>query len=127
MEVSPRAGGNRLAEMLKYATGTDLITKSIQAAIGEPIGEDFYEAYCGNWAEVILHADCAGRFEDLWIAKELQPHVIERDIWVQRGKIIQPFKAANEAIGTLVLQFDSQEELARVMDHIHKYVQVRVS
>ena len=27
MEVSPRGGGNRLSEMLRYATNTDLIKK----------------------------------------------------------------------------------------------------
>lgn len=33
MEVSPRGGGNRLAEMLRYATGVDLITNAVRAAV----------------------------------------------------------------------------------------------
>ena len=37
MEVSPRGGGNRLAEMLRYATGVDLITNAVRAAVGEEV------------------------------------------------------------------------------------------
>lgn len=36
MEVSPRAGGNRLAEMLKYVTGEDIIERATLASVGEP-------------------------------------------------------------------------------------------
>ena len=37
MEVSPRGGGNRLAEMLRYATGVDLINNAVRAAVGDEI------------------------------------------------------------------------------------------
>lgn len=37
MEVSPRGGGNRLSEMLRYATETDLIKNAVRAAVGEII------------------------------------------------------------------------------------------
>lgn len=37
MEVSPRGGGNRLAEMLRFATGVDLITNAVRAAVGDDV------------------------------------------------------------------------------------------
>ena len=37
MEVSPRAGGNRLAEILNYAVDVDIIEAEVCKAIGEPI------------------------------------------------------------------------------------------
>ena len=39
MECSPRGGGNRLAECLRYATGVDLIKAAVLAAVGEPVTE----------------------------------------------------------------------------------------
>ena len=36
MEVSPRGGGNRLSEMMKYISGQDLIDNCVRAAVGEP-------------------------------------------------------------------------------------------
>lgn len=126
MEVSPRAGGNRISEMLHYATGTDLITKAIQAALGEPIDSDFSEQYRGHWAEVVLHAEKAGAFRDLWISEEIRKSVVEEDLWIRKGTAVRPFKAANEAIGTLVLRFQAQEALEMVMAHISDYIRVQV-
>lgn len=37
MEVSPRGGGNRLAEMVRYATGVDMIKACVQASVGNKI------------------------------------------------------------------------------------------
>lgn len=126
MEVSPRAGGNRIAEMLHYATGTDLITKAIQASLGETINPDFSEEYNGHWAEVVLHTEQAGLFEKLWISDKIRDYVVEEDLWVERGAKVYPFKAANEAIGTLILQFPTFEELNEVMIHSENFVQVKV-
>ena len=126
MEVSPRAGGNRISEMLHYATGTDLITKAIQAALGAPIDSDFSEQYRGHWAEVVLHAEKAGAFRDLWISEEIRKSVVEEDLWIRKGTAVRPFKAANEAIGTLVLRFRAQEALEMVMAHISDYIRVQV-
>ena len=39
MEVSPRAGGNRLAEMLKHVTGEDIIERATLAAVNEPFNQ----------------------------------------------------------------------------------------
>ena len=39
MELTPRGGGNRLCEMLRYATGVDMITAITRAMVGDPILE----------------------------------------------------------------------------------------
>lgn len=111
MEVSPRAGGNRLAEMLKYVTGEDIIERAMLAAVSEPfkgikIGAD----NCGNEIlEVILHANKSGRFKSLNTASELEEKIIEKDLWIKPGDIVEPFTGANMAIGTLAIRFNSQE------------------
>ena len=35
MELTPRGGGNRLCEMLRYAAGVDLITAITRAIVGD--------------------------------------------------------------------------------------------
>ena len=57
MELTPRGGGNRLCEMLKYATGVDLITAMTRYIVGDSVPEVSQRPYNGHWAEVILHAD----------------------------------------------------------------------
>ncbi len=124
MELSPRGGGNRLAECLRYATGVDLITNAVRAAVGMPIESIEQKPYNGCWAEIILHSDNCGCFENLYISEEIKKNIVETDLWVANGDMIEGFSAANAAIGTVVLKFDSEEELETVMNNIEKYVRV---
>ena len=111
MEVSPRGGGNRLAEMLRYATGVDLISGAVRAAVGDQVQNISQKPYNGHWAEIILHAENAGKFQVLSIRKDMRPYVIDEDLWVKTGDQVSSFSAANDAIGTLVLKFDTEEQL----------------
>lgn len=127
MEVSPRGGGNRLAEILHYASGTDLVTNAVRAAVGDEIvGVTGDPVYNGSWAEVILHADKVGVYEGLWVDESIIPCVIERDVWVHPGDTVRGFSGANEAIGTLVLRFDTPLQLEEVMSNIPKFVRVKI-
>ncbi len=122
MEVSPRGGGNRLAECLRYATGVDLITNAVRAAIGEEIVDVEQKTYNGCYAEVILHSDKAGVFDNLWISDEIKENIVETDLWIRAGDTVGNFSAANEAIGTLILRFNDEDGLEKVMSNINDYV-----
>lgn len=126
MEVSPRGGGNRLAEMVRYATGMDLITASVKAAVGMTITGLEQKDYDGSWAEYVLHSIEEGLFEEVCIAPEFKNKVVELDVWIKPGDEVHPFTAANFAIGTVVLRFDSEEEMEEAMLHMSDYIKVIV-
>lgn len=127
MEVSPRGGGNRLSEMLRYSTGTDLILNAVKAAIGEKVDRMDMPRYNGYWGEVILHSEKDGIFQSLHINESIRDNnVIEVDLWVNQGDKINAFNAANDAIGTLVLRFDSEQELHEAMKKRDELVKVIV-
>ena len=124
MEISPRGGGNRLAECLRYATGVDLIEGAVKAAMGMPIDCITQNPYVGHWAEVVLHSESEGHYSGLWISDEIKDNIVEEDIWVSKGDIIYGFDSANKAIGTLVLNFEDDNSLEIVMNNISKYIKV---
>lgn len=126
MEVSPRGGGNRLAEMVRYATGVDMITAITRAMVGDPIEPITPKPYNGHWAEIILHADKKGIFDHIEISKELPAEVIEEDLWVKQGDVVESFEGANNAIGTLVLKFQTAEELEYAITHQSDWLYVIV-
>lgn len=105
MELTPRGGGNRLCEMLRYATGVDLITAIVRAVVGDEPEVIEQKPYDGYWAEIILHADDAGKFVKLEIDEKLSEAIVEVDLWVKEGDLVKGFEGANDAIGTLVLRF----------------------
>ena len=125
MEVSPRGGGNRLSEMIRFATGVDLIRAALQASVGEtPTLQP--QPYNGHWAELILHADQEGLFSGLEIDPALQPNVVQTDLWVQPGDHVHAFNGANDAIGTLVLNFPTEQDLNNHLQNVRTWLKVKV-
>lgn len=126
MELSPRGGGNRLSECLRYATGVDMITNMVKYSVGMPIDSIEQKPYEGCWAEIILHSDQEGVFKELWISDEIAGNVIERDLWIEPGTRVGGFKGANEAIGTLILRFETKRKLEMVLANQGRYVAVKI-
>lgn len=127
MELTPRGGGNRLCEMLRYATGVDMITAITRAMVGDPILEPIEQKpYNGHWAEIILHADEGGVFDHLDISKDLPAEIVEEDLWVVKGDKVEGFEGANNAIGTLVLKFQTEEELEKAITNQRSWLKVVV-
>lgn len=126
MELTPRGGGNRLCEMLRYATGVDMITAITRAMVGDEPDVIEQKPYNGHWAEVILHADKDGEFLGLEIAPSLPAEIIEKDLWVVPGDCVHSFKAANDAIGTLVLRFNNAEDLEVALANPSSWLKILV-
>ena len=127
MEISPRGGGNRLSECLKYATGVDMITNIVKYSVGIPIDVISQKPYEGYWAEIILHSNRRGIFKELWISEDIKDNIVEYDLWVKEGTAVSDFIAANEAIGTLILKFEKEESLRDVLVNQNKYIEVKVN
>lgn len=125
MEISPRGGGNRLSEMMRFATGVDMITAAVRAAVGDSV-EIEQKPLDGYWAEIIVHADKTGCLEEIEIASEIEPNVKEKDFWFKKGDEVKEFQSARDAIGTLVLRFDDAEKLEYAITHQREWLKVIV-
>ena len=126
MELTPRGGGNRLCEMIHYATGVDMITAITRYVVGdepEPIEQ---KPYNGNWAEIILHSPKNGTYQGVEINKSLSANIIEKDIWVKPGDYVHSFEGANHAIGTLILRFEDSMELEKTITKQNEWLTVTV-
>lgn len=127
MEVSPRGGGNRLAEMIRLITGVDMISACVRAAVGEdPKLFKSDTVITGHWAEIVLHAIKDGKFSGIKVSPEMEKHIVEIEIRVEKGSDIHAFRGANDAIGTLVMKFDSEEEIKRAINTQDEWVSVLI-
>ena len=127
MEASPRGGGNRLAEMVRFATGVDLITNAVRAAVGEEVVGVEQKPYDGHWAEIVLHSQKDGRFVALDIDDEFyQTHVKQVDLWVKENEKVNAFKGANDAIGTLVLNFDDEAGMLSALENPGLWLKIQL-
>lgn len=127
MEVSPRAGGNRLSELLKISCGQDLITNSVKAALGYPVDPLTDPIYSGIWAEYILHSNQEGVFAGISFDELFEKeHILEKSIWKTQGDLVHSFTGANQAIGTMILRFESYSEAEAAIRNMNQYVHINL-
>lgn len=128
MEVSPRAGGNRLAEMLKYAADININEAETRKAIGLNVDGIHEPNYKGHFAILVLRSEQAGSFDSVVINDDFRKnHVIEEEIRLRKNDMVGFFTGANAAIGTLFLKFDSRKELAEALENQRKWLSVNVN
>lgn len=128
MEVSPRAGGNRLAEMLNYAADVNLNAAETRKAVGLPVGDIHEPNYKGHFAILVLHSGKKGVFDGISINNDFRKnHIIEEEIRVSQGDKVDSFTGANAAIGTLFLKFDTRKELAEALANQKEWLEIRVN
>lgn len=125
MEVSPRAGGNRLAEILNYAADVDIIDAEVCASVGLPLPDVHEPNYNGYYAINVLHSEREGIFKELRMDSEFErEHLVERDLWVKSGDHVEGFTGANQSLGTIFLRFDTREELNDFIQSSSRYIKV---
>lgn len=125
MEMSPRAGGNSLAELIRCATGVDMITAQVRAAVGD----DFQiepKNFDGFWANIILHAPKKGIFKGIEIADSMRSFVREIKLWKKEGDAVECFNAANDSIGLLFAHFDNRGSMEYAITHQSDWLTVNV-
>lgn len=128
MEVSPRAGGNRLAEMLKYAADINIIDAETRKSVGIRLPEIHEPVYNGHYAILVLHSDMEGKFDSVEIDEEFRnEHVIEEEVRVNIGDKVSAFCGANAAIGTLFLKFTTRDELINCLRTQHAWLKINIS
>lgn len=125
MELTPRGGGNRLSEMLKHITGVDMISAITRYTVGDTLLEPIIQKPCtGHWAEIILHSNRNGVFDHIEIDNAIPASIVECDLWVKPGDRVESFLGANATIGTLVLEFNSRQDLDAFFVDPQKWLEI---
>lgn len=128
MEVSPRGGGNRIAELQDMATGQSLIRAEICKALSLPMDEIKVPEYDGVCCNYILHSSVEGTLESIEINPEFeQKYIKDKGFIVEKGDHIVPFTGANTSLGTLFLRAETREELDSVLENINNNVRIVLS
>lgn len=127
MEVSPRGGGCKIAELQSMAYGIDLIEAEVKKAVGLPFGEINQSECNGFWCEMVVHARPGetGYLKEVAIDRKIQnKHLKVIDLSSKKGDMIKPFTGANMALGDLFLRFDSRDEMNRVLSKQKEWLRI---
>jgi putative carbamoyl-phosphate-synthetase len=123
MEIAPRDGGNYIPDVIKYATGVDLVECSVKAAMGEKI-EINQPHPNGFYSYFAVHSLDDGVLKEVWLSESAQSHIIENHINKKAGDKISSFIGANTTLGCLIMKFDSIEQMLYMMDNSGEWCRV---
>lgn len=128
MEVSPRAGGNRIAELQRIGTGIDLIEAEVLKAVGEPLPcEITMPQYDGCYVNDILHSLLPGTFQGIEYDEQFKrEHLISEAIYPAVGSQVEQFHGANNAIGSVFLKFADRKECDEKVAKLPQYIRIGI-
>lgn len=128
MEVSPRAGGNRIAELQRIGTGIDLIEAEVLKAVDEPLPINItMPHYDGCYVNDIAHSLKAGTYQGISYDDTFkQSHVISEAIYPSIGDHVDAFHGANNAVGSIFLKFANRQECDEKLNTLSEYIKVNV-
>lgn len=128
MEVSPRAGGNRIAELQRIGTGIDLIEAEVLKAIGGPLPNTITKPkYDGCYVNDIVHSLKSGIYHGISYDDSFkQNHVISEAIYPSIGNHVEAFHGANNAIGSIFLKFANREECNETIAKLSDFIKLNI-
>lgn len=126
LEIGPRSGGNLIPEVIKIATGVDLIAYSIDGAMGKDCSDLAMTATKGFYSSYILHSQKDGKVRSIVIADEMKHRIMQETILTKPGDDVKKFDGSNNTLGTFILKFDNQQEMIHYLDRMTDYIYVDV-
>jgi biotin carboxylase len=124
MEIGPRSGGNFVPQVIRYATGFDMVKASFDVLLGKsifiPERPNHFAAY------YVIHSEYDGELVHLSTKEGLKPYIREFHQYIQPGGKVRSFQGANAAIGILLLTFESREEMESVIENMNIFVDLKI-
>ncbi len=124
LELGPRNGGNLIPEVIKYSTDVDLVKYTVDSALGIDCSELSQVEAAGFHSSYMLHALEDGVVKDIWYSKEIRNNILEESIFIKKGDKVSKFNGSNHTLGTMIMKFESRNEMIEKMDNMEKYLKV---
>lgn len=120
-EIAPRNGGNCIPHAILHHTGVDLVAAAVERAVHPDFvlpmtsacesGQGFHACY-------MIHSREDGILHDLSISAEAEPFILEVNPYLRTGDRVRPFLKAGDAVGNVVLGFDTRSHMDALMSRM---------
>ena len=127
LELGPRNGGSYIPQLIRYATGVDLVKYTILGALGEDCSGLEMTETKGVWSNYMIMSHAGGRFRALRFEEEFQrKNLLDVYCTCQPGDPVRPYRNTTDSMGTLLFRADSVEEMEEITGNMDRYYQVEV-
>jgi len=124
LEIGPRNGGNFIPDLLKFATGVDLIRYTIDAALGLDCSPLSMQEPRGFYAYYAIHSVKPGILKDIQFSEDLRSCILFHQPYLKANSEVEPFHGASSCLGILLLEFPSQRTMLEMTNNMEKHISV---
>lgn len=127
LELGPRNGGSYIPQLIKYATGVDLVEYTIRAAMGEDCTNLQRAATVGFWSNYMLLSKESGKYQTIWMDKAFRENnLLEVHCTYEVGDKVHAYQNTTHSLGTILFKADSLDEIMKITKNPEKYFKVMV-
>lgn len=126
MEVTPRGGGNKIAELQDYAFGTSCVENEIRKAVNMELIPFSPKEIDGCWMGYAIHSvNQEGRFDHIEIDPAIKKKYIKDiSLSINKGDKVSTMQGANSELGDLIMHFSSREESNNIMSKVNEWLKI---
>lgn len=124
LELGPRNGGCLIPEVIKYATGIDLVKATVDAALGLDCNYVQQTAVDGFWSSYMVHSLSDGKFSNLSISERANSMIVEQNIYVSKDDAVKQYSGSNDTLGMMILEYPSMQTMLEMIDNMEHDIRV---
>lgn len=127
LELGARSGGSLIPQVTEYATGVNMVTYVIKAAMGEDCSDLKQVEPTGFWSNYMVHSKKTGKFVAINFDESFKnKHLVDWVTDIQKGDNVHKFRDAQDCIGEFILKYDNMDQMFEVINNMDNYISVIV-
>lgn len=127
LELGPRSGGSYIPQLIRYATGVDMVPYVIKGALGEDCGDLSFAETTGFFSNYMILSTTSGAFDGLWFDEGFERNnLLEVHCTYDLGDEVHAYQNTTHSLGTILFKAASLDEMRYITDHIDEYFRVKV-
>jgi hypothetical protein len=115
-----------LPDVIEMATGVDMTSRAVDAALGNPIAPTSMQPVRQLMSSYGLNSLRGGVFAGVDFTEEARSRVVETRLFVQQGSRIRQFEGSHGILGVTILRHESMDQMLALMEDIDRHIQVNV-
>lgn len=125
LELGPRNGGSYIPQLIRYATGVDLIEPTWRAALGETLPPLAMAPTIGVYSNYMIYSVVSGRFREIAFDPVFKAkNLLEVHCTARVGDEVRAYRNSTDSLGTILFKADSVDEMRKMTAEIERFYKV---
>lgn len=127
LELGPRNGGSYIPQLIKYATGVDLVEVTLKAAMGDKLHHLEMSPTKGVFSNYMIYSTSSGKFKGIEFDPLFQrDNLLEVHCTASVGDEVYAYRNTSHSLGTILFKAKTVEEMISITSKMENYYKVLV-